>query len=31
MTVAAHIAAFGLLLGVLRLIVAFRLQSPDLV
>jgi len=31
MTLAAHIAAFGLLLGVLRLIVAFRLQSPDLV
>jgi uncharacterized membrane protein HdeD (DUF308 family) len=31
MTLAAHIATFGLLLGVLRLIVAFRLQSPDLV
>jgi uncharacterized membrane protein HdeD (DUF308 family) len=30
-TLAALIAAFGLLLGVLRLIVAFRLQSPDLV
>jgi uncharacterized membrane protein HdeD (DUF308 family) len=31
MTLAAYIAAYGLLLGVLRLIVAFRLQSPDLV
>jgi uncharacterized membrane protein HdeD (DUF308 family) len=31
MTLAAHIAAFGLVLGVLRLIVAFRLESPDLV
>lgn len=30
-TLAAHIGAFGVLLGVLRLIVAFRLQSPDLV
>lgn len=28
---AALLAAFGLLLGALRLIVAFRLQSPDLV
>jgi uncharacterized membrane protein HdeD (DUF308 family) len=31
MTLAAHVATFGLLLGVLRLIVAFRLQTPDLV
>lgn len=31
MTVALSIAVYGLLLGVLRLIVAFRLQSPDLV
>lgn len=31
MTLAMHIAAFGLLLGVLRLLVAFRLKSPDLV
>jgi uncharacterized membrane protein HdeD (DUF308 family) len=31
MTVAAHIAAYGLLLGILRLIVAIRLESPDLV
>lgn len=31
MTLALHIAAFGILLGVLRLIIAFRVQSPDLV
>jgi len=31
MTLAVQIAAFALLLGVLRLIVAFRLKSPDLV
>jgi uncharacterized membrane protein HdeD (DUF308 family) len=31
MTVALSVAVYGLLLGILRLIVAFRLQSPDLV
>jgi uncharacterized membrane protein HdeD (DUF308 family) len=31
MTLALHIAAFGLLLGILRVIIAFRVQSPDLV
>ena len=31
MTLALHIAAFGLLLGILRVIIAFRIQSPDLV
>lgn len=31
MTVAAHIAAYGLLLGILRLIVAIRLERPDLI
>ena len=30
-TLALHIAAYGVLLGILRLIVAVRLQSPDLV
>lgn len=30
-TLALHIAAYGVLLGLLRLIVAVRLQSPDLV
>lgn len=30
-TLALHVAAFGLLLGILRVIVAFRIQSPDLV
>jgi len=31
MTLALHVAAYGLLLGVLRMIIAFRIQSPDLV
>lgn len=31
MTLALHVAAFGLLLGILRVILAFRVQSPDLV
>ena len=31
MTLALHIAAFGILLGVLRLMIAFRVRSPDLV
>jgi uncharacterized membrane protein HdeD (DUF308 family) len=31
MTLALHVAAFGLLLGILRVIIAFRIQSPDLV
>jgi uncharacterized membrane protein HdeD (DUF308 family) len=31
MTVAVQIAAYGLLLGILRLILALRLESPDLV
>jgi uncharacterized membrane protein HdeD (DUF308 family) len=31
MTLALHVAAFGLLLGILRVILAFRIQSPDLV
>ena len=31
MTLALHVAAFGLLLGILRVIVAFRIQSPDLI
>lgn len=31
MTVALHLAGYGLLLGILRLIVALRLESPDLV
>ena len=31
MTLALSVAVYGLLLGVLRLTVAFRLQSPDLV
>ena len=31
MTAAAHIALYGLLLGILRLIIAVRLDSPDLV
>lgn len=31
MTLALYIATFGILLGVLRLIIAFRVQSPDLV
>ena len=31
MTLVMHVAAYGILLGLLRLIVAIRLQSPDLV
>ena len=31
MTLALHVAAFGLLLGILRVIIAFRIQSPDLI
>ena len=31
MTLVMHVAAYGILLGILRLIVATRLQSPDLV
>jgi len=31
MTLAFYIAAYGLLLGVLRLMLAFRVQSPDLI
>jgi uncharacterized membrane protein HdeD (DUF308 family) len=31
MTLALHVAAFGLLLGILRVILAFRVQSPDLI
>jgi hypothetical protein len=31
MTVALHIAIYGLLLGILRLIIALRLESPQLI
>jgi uncharacterized membrane protein HdeD (DUF308 family) len=31
MTLALHVAAYGLLLGILRLAVAMRLESPDLI
>ena len=31
MTLVMHVAAYGILLGILRLLVATRLQSPDLV
>lgn len=31
MTLAVYLAAFGLLLGILRVLIAFRVRSPDLV
>jgi uncharacterized membrane protein HdeD (DUF308 family) len=31
MTLALHVAGFGLLLGILRVIIAFRVKSPDLI
>jgi uncharacterized membrane protein HdeD (DUF308 family) len=30
-TLAVHVAAFGLLLGILRVMIAFRVRSPDLI
>jgi len=31
MTLALYVAVFGIALGILRMLVAFRVQSPDLV